>query len=136
MSSTIRFFICGSALRGQPDHGVLGGVRFLEEVRTAPRYRMHSVNDAHPAVYPGGTRRRVSLRGELYELTAAQHEALLSQEPPGLYEGDIILQDGSKARAMLFPGPLLKNVAMSTSLLTAAGPPACQVQRLRESPSA
>jgi gamma-glutamylaminecyclotransferase len=107
VSSTIRFFICGSALRGQPDHGVLEEARFLREVRTAPRYRIHSVKDAHPGVYLV-KRDGVSVAGELYELTAAQHERLLAQEPPGLYEDDVILEDGSTARAMLFPRALVE----------------------------
>lgn len=98
----IRFFICGSALRGQPDHGVLEETRFLGAIRTAPGYRMHSVDGRHPGIYrvsAGG----VAILGELYELTGEQHEALLAQEPPGLYEEDVALEDGSFARAMLFP---------------------------------
>lgn len=102
MNSTVRFFICGSALRGQPDHGVLDGVTFLGEAFTAPSYRMHSVNDVHPAVY-AVERDGVSIAGELYELTPAQRLTLLAQEPPGLYEDRVVLEDGSAARAMLFP---------------------------------
>jgi gamma-glutamylcyclotransferase (GGCT)/AIG2-like uncharacterized protein YtfP len=107
VSSSIRFFICGSALRGQPDHGVLDGATFVREVRTAARYRIHSVNDAHPGVYLASGN-GVSVAGELYELTAAHHEKLLTQEPPGLYEDDVILEDGSAARAMLFPHTLIE----------------------------
>lgn len=102
MSPAIRFFICGSALRGQPGHGVLEGAIFLREIRTAPRYRIHSVKDAHPGVYLV-ERDGVRVAGELYELSRAQHATLLAQEPPGLYEADVILEDGSTARAMLFP---------------------------------
>lgn len=99
---TIRFFICGSALRGQPDHGILEGTRFLQAVKTAPEYRMHSVDGRHPAIYrvPSGG---VSILGELYELSGEQHAALLAQEPPGLYEEQVSLDNGSSARAMLFP---------------------------------
>lgn len=102
----MRFFICGSALRGQPDHGNLSGARFVSEAKTAPRYRLHSVLDVHPGIYEvehGG----VSIAGELYELTADQHAALLSAEPPGLYEATIALEDGSTARAMLYPRELI-----------------------------
>jgi gamma-glutamylaminecyclotransferase len=102
VTDTIRFFICGSALRGQPDHHVLTGARFIGEARTAARYRMHSVDGWHPAVYRVSTG-GVSLGGELYELSPALHDALLAQEPPGLYEDDVILEDGSIARAMCFP---------------------------------
>jgi gamma-glutamylaminecyclotransferase len=97
-----RFFICGSALRGQPDHGVLKGAALVGEVLTEPRYRMHSVDDVHPAVY-AVRRGGVSIAGELYELSGKQHAELLAQEPPTLYEDDVDLADGTRARAMLYP---------------------------------
>ncbi len=105
MNAMIRFFICGSALRGEPDHQNLGDARFAGVARTAPRYRMHSVNDVHPAVYAvdsGG----IAIAGELYELTTEQHAALLRSEPPHLYEDAITLEDGSHARAMVYPRAL------------------------------
>lgn len=107
MNDTVRFFICGSVLRGQPDHHVVDEARFLGELRTAPRYRMHSVDGRHPAVYEvssGG----VALLGELYELSRGQYRALLAQEPAHLYEGHVVLADGSQARAMLFPRELVE----------------------------
>jgi gamma-glutamylaminecyclotransferase len=103
----MRFFICGSAMSGQPDHGNLGGARFLGPARTAPRYRMHSVRDQHPGVYEvtsGG----VSLDGELYEFTPEQHDHLLANEPPDLYEGPVVLQDGTTAAAMIYPRKLIE----------------------------
>ncbi|HVR47957.1 MAG TPA: gamma-glutamylcyclotransferase [Candidatus Binatia bacterium] len=106
MSETIRFFICGSALRGQPDHYVVAGARFLGAMQTAPRYRMHSVDGKHPAVYAVSSD-GVAVLGELYGLPADQHRALLAQEPPNLYEDDVVLEDGSHARAMLFPRRLV-----------------------------
>ncbi|MBC5809269.1 MAG: gamma-glutamylcyclotransferase [Candidatus Eremiobacteraeota bacterium] len=103
----LRFFICGSALRGQPDHGNLGDAKFLGEVRTAPRYRLYSVRNQHPGIYevPDGG---VSIAGELYEFTDEQHEALMASEPPDLYEGDVILEDGSTASAMIYPQRLIE----------------------------
>ncbi len=103
----MRFFICGSALRGQPDHGNLGDATFLGEVRTAPKYRVHSVRDQHPGIYEvasGG----VSIAGELYEFTDAQHRALLDSEPPDLYEAPIELEDGSNVNAMIYPRDLIE----------------------------
>lgn len=107
MSESIRFFICGSALYGEPDHANLNGARFISTVHTAPNYRLHSVNDAHPGVYyvdHGG----ISVAGELYELTPEQHDALLAAEPPDLYEATVILSDGSSASAMLYPRELIE----------------------------
>lgn len=106
MSKLIRFFICGSALRGEPDHKNLGGARFITKANTAPQYRLHSVNDVHPGVYrtaQGG----VSIAGEIYELTPEQHAMLLAGEPPDLYEDTVLLDDGSVARAMLYPRELI-----------------------------
>ena len=107
MNPPIRFFICGSALRGQPDHGNLNGAQFAGEARTAPCYRIHSVNDEHPAVYRVDED-GVSISGELYELTAAQHMALLQAEPPDLYEDAVMLDDGSFAQAMIYPRALVE----------------------------
>jgi gamma-glutamylcyclotransferase (GGCT)/AIG2-like uncharacterized protein YtfP len=103
----MRFFICGSALRGQPDHGNLGDAKFLGEARTAPRYRLHSVRDQHPGIYEvesGG----ISIAGELYEFTPEQHEHLLESEPPDLYEAPIELDDGSSVSAMIYPRALIE----------------------------
>ena len=102
------FFICGSALQGQPDHGNLGGARFAGAVVTAPKYRMASVRGLHPAVYEvpfGG----VALAGELYELTTEQYAGLIAGEPAGLYEAPIELADGSSARAMFYPRELVES---------------------------
>lgn len=103
----MRFFICGSALRGQPDHVNLGDARFLSEARTAPHYRLHSVADQHPGIYEvasGG----VSIAGELYEFTPEQHAHLLATEPPNLYEAPVVLEDGSSVSAMIYPRELIE----------------------------
>ncbi len=103
----VRFFICGSALRGQPDHGNLGDAVFLGEARTAPRYRLHSVGERHPGLYEaalGG----IAVVGELYEFTSEQHAALLASEPPDLYEAPVVLEDGSVASAMMYPRALIE----------------------------
>lgn len=103
----MRFFICGSALRGQPDHKNLGEAVFVGKAFTAPKYRLHSVRDAHPGIYevPAGG---VSIEGELYEFTDEQHKQLLASEPPDLYEAPIELQDGSAVNAMIYPRALIE----------------------------
>ena len=103
----MRFFICGSALRGQPDHGNLGEAAFLGEATTAPKYRLHSVADQHPGIYEvesGG----IAIAGELYEFTDEQHTHLLASEPPNLYEAPIELADGTTANAMIYPRELIE----------------------------
>ncbi len=103
----MQFFICGSALRGQPDHGNLGGATFVREAKTKPIYRLHSVDDQHPGIYEvsdGG----VAIAGEVYELTGEQHAHLISTEPPNLYEAPVQLDDGSSVSAMIYPRELIE----------------------------
>jgi gamma-glutamylcyclotransferase (GGCT)/AIG2-like uncharacterized protein YtfP len=103
----VLFFICGSALRGQPDHAYLGAATFVREVHTTPKYRLHSVADRHPGIYevPNGG---VAIKGELYELSAEQHAHLIASEPPDLYEAPIELDDGTHVSAMIYPRDLIE----------------------------
>jgi gamma-glutamylaminecyclotransferase len=103
-----RIFICGSALRGQPDHGNLSDAPFVQATRTRPLYRLHSVQQGwHPGIYEveaGG----ISIPGEVYELTLPQYEHLLATEPPHMYPSDVILENGDVATAMLYPRELIE----------------------------
>jgi gamma-glutamylaminecyclotransferase len=103
----MQFFICGSALRGQPDHGNLGEARFVREAKTKPIYRLHSVEDQHPGIYevPSGG---IAIAGEIYEMTDAQHAHLLATEPPNLYEAPIQLEDATSVNAMIYPRDLIE----------------------------
>ncbi|WP_072622542.1 allophanate hydrolase-related protein [Spirulina major] len=102
-----RVFICGSALRGQPDHGTIAETEFLGAVKTQPNYRLHSVYDQHPGVYEVETD-GIAIAGELYAMTPAQYQHLLDNEPPNLYPGPVTLEDGSDATAMLYPQDLIE----------------------------
>lgn len=101
-------FICGSALRGQPDHNNLQSAKFIKEAKTRPLYRLHAAADGwHPAIYQvdrGG----ISIPGEVYELTPAQYEHLLATEPPNMYPADVILEDGEVVTAILYPRELVE----------------------------
>jgi gamma-glutamylcyclotransferase (GGCT)/AIG2-like uncharacterized protein YtfP len=107
-SNTKRIFICGSALRGQPDHENLGDAKFIKEAKTQPLYRLHAAGDGwHPAIYQvesGG----ISIPGEVYELTLAEFEHLLANEPPNMYPADVVLEDGEVLTAMLYPQELVE----------------------------
>lgn len=102
-----RGFICGSALRGQPDHSNLQDATFLGATKTAPSDRLHSIKDGwHPGIYAvesGG----ISIPGKLYELTADQDAPLVSMEPPHMYPADVTLETGDTAIAMLYPKALI-----------------------------
>lgn len=102
-----RVFICGSALRGQPDHGNLQSATFIRTTKTQPLYRLHAAADGwHPAIYQvetGG----ISIPGELYELTPEQYDHLVSTEPPHMYPANVLLESGEVATAMLYPRELV-----------------------------
>lgn len=101
-------FICGSALRGQPDHQNLTNAKFIKTAKTLPQYRLHAAeNGWHPAIYAvetGG----VSIPGEIYEMSEEQYEYLLANEPPHMYPETVNLEGGEKAIAMLYPEELVK----------------------------
>jgi gamma-glutamylaminecyclotransferase len=100
-------FICGSALRGQPDHGNLGDAKFIRAISTEPIYRLHAAeNGWHPAIYQvdiGG----ISIPGEVYEMTADEFEYLATNEPPHMYPAEIKLTGGTVATAFLYPRELV-----------------------------
>lgn len=103
-----RIFICGSALRGQPDHQNLQSAEFVRAAATQPRYRLHAAgNGWHPAIYEvssGG----ISIPGEVYDLTQAEFDHLAATEPPNMYPSDIILEDDEVLTAFLYPQALVE----------------------------
>ncbi len=101
-------FICGSALRGQPDHGNLQGAKFVKSTRTRSQYRLHSVeNGWHPGIYQV-EENGISIPGEVYELSLEQYDYLVSTEPPNMYPADVILEDGEVVTAILYPRELIE----------------------------
>jgi gamma-glutamylaminecyclotransferase len=106
--ATKRVFICGSALRGQPDHQNLQSAKFISEAKTLPVFRLHSVqNGWHPGIYrveEGG----ISIPGEVYELTIEQFDYLKSTEPPHMYPVEVPLEGGETATAFLYPRELVE----------------------------
>lgn len=101
-------FICGSALRGQPDHGNLQDATFLGAARTIGGYRIHAVkNGWHPGIYAVSSN-GVSIPGELYRLSKDSFDYLVSTEPPDMYPADILLEDGRTATAMFYPEQLIR----------------------------
>jgi gamma-glutamylaminecyclotransferase len=100
-------FICGSALRGQPDHANLGDAKFIRAIGTQPIYRLHAAkNGWHPAIYKvaeGG----ISIPGEIYEMSADEFEYLAANEPPDMYPSEVELAGGEVATAFLYPRELV-----------------------------
>ena len=76
------------------------GASFVRETRTAPVYRLWSVEDRHPAmlrVHEGGA----AVAVEVWSVPAASLAAILLAEPPGLSIGKISLEDGSETLGVL-----------------------------------
>ena len=106
-SDTKRVFICGSALKGQPDHQNLQSAKFIKATKTLPKYRLHAAeNGWHPAIY--ATEQGISIPGEVYEMTREQYEYLLENEPPHMYPDTVDLDGGEQAIAMLYPQELIE----------------------------
>jgi gamma-glutamylaminecyclotransferase len=107
-STAKRVFICGSALRGQPDHANLGAAQFLREAETRPLYRLHAAgNGWHPAIYQV-QENGVSIPGEVYEMTLTEFDHLAANEPPHMYPSDVVLEDGEVLTAFLYPRELVE----------------------------
>lgn len=101
-------FVNGTLMRGLQLHINLQHAPFLGECRTEPRYRLHSIADVHPGMYclavgePGG----ISVTGELYFVSDELWPALEAGEPPNLYRGRVVLDDGREVWGILYPREL------------------------------
>jgi len=92
----------GTLMRGLELNGNLlaAGATFVRETRTAPVYRLWSINDRHPAmvrVATGG----VAVAVEVWSVPAAGLAEILLKEPPGLAIGKVRLEDGSDVLGVL-----------------------------------
>ncbi len=82
----------GTLMRGLElnENLLKAGAQFIEETKTAPIYRLWSINDRHPAmirVAEGGK----AIAVEIWAVSPAGISNILLQEPPGLCVGKIIL---------------------------------------------
>lgn len=98
----IDFAVNGTLMRGLELNVNLQkvGAVFVREDRTAPIYRLWSINDRHPAML------RVSTDGqaialEIWSITADALGTILQSEPAGLCIGKIVLADGQEVLGVL-----------------------------------
>ncbi len=79
------------------------GLEFVERASTASIYRLYLMDDGYPAICeygPGG----VSVPGALYRVTD-QSSYFDRGTPAGLFQGEVVLSDGRRARSLLIsPG--------------------------------
>ena len=85
--------VIGSALREVCGDPAALGLTFLEEVSTAPRYRLYALDGRFAAlveVAEGG----ISVPGELVELPDELLDDILASEPRGVTQQPVELVDG------------------------------------------
>jgi gamma-glutamylcyclotransferase (GGCT)/AIG2-like uncharacterized protein YtfP len=102
---SFELFVNGTLMRGLALHANLAGAEFLGERRTAPIYRLYSIDDRHPGMFEvaeGG----VSVLGELYRVPDDVWRRVEVGEPPNLYRGLIRLDDGAEVYGILYPRAL------------------------------
>lgn len=92
----------GTLMRGLALNGNLQaiGAHYVQEAKTAPIYRLWSIQDRYPAmlrVTDGG--KAIAL--EIWAVPAAGLGTLLLQEPPGLCIGKVELETGEEVLGVL-----------------------------------
>jgi gamma-glutamylcyclotransferase (GGCT)/AIG2-like uncharacterized protein YtfP len=98
----MELFVNGTLMRGLALHGNLEGAEFLGAFKTAPRYRLYSIDDIHPGMFEvaeGG----VSVAGEYYRMNDEIWSRVEAGEPPHLYCGPVELEDGRMVNGILYP---------------------------------
>jgi AGZA family xanthine/uracil permease-like MFS transporter len=90
----------GTVMRGEPNHENLQGATFVAEVKTAPKYRLYSIGDRHPAMVLDHQRGE-RIPGEMYEVPDQVWPAIRDTEPPGVYRGVVELEDGRVIEGMV-----------------------------------
>lgn len=100
-AGSVHLFVNGTLMRGEKLHANLDGARFSGEWTTAPRYRLFSVDDRHPAMVRDDAR-GAAVVGELYEVPLRVLATVLDREPAGLGLGVVELADGQLALGVVW----------------------------------
>ena len=90
------------------------GATFVREARTAPVYRLWSIDDRHPAmirVDGGGA----AIALEIWSVPPEGLASILLKEPPGLCIGKVRLEDGSETLGVLGEPALCEGMIEITS---------------------
>jgi gamma-glutamylcyclotransferase (GGCT)/AIG2-like uncharacterized protein YtfP len=103
LGESVHLFVNGTLMTGGELHANLDGARLCGEWETAPRYRLFSAEDRHPAMIRDDAN-GVAVAGELYEVPLAVLRGVLEGEPPGLGIGVIELSDGQLTLGVVWLG--------------------------------
>ena len=102
MTETLKLAVNGTLMRGLAlNPNLLNvGATFDRETRTEPTYRLWTIDDQYPAmlkVKEGG----VAVAVEVWDVPLAGLGIVLSQEPPGLAIGKVMLEDGEEVLGVI-----------------------------------
>jgi len=117
-----QLFVNGTLMRGLELNGNLldCGGSFVREAKTAPVYRLYSIDDVHPAMLraeSGGA----AIALEIWELPAAGLARVLAGEPAGLCIGQVALNDDEFGTVLEGMGwALVASILLVLALLFAA----------------
>jgi len=94
------------------------GAVFVKEDKTAPVYRLWSVDDKYPGMLHVNSddNSGASIALEVWEVDAVGLVSILSKEPPGLTIGNVQLQDGTWILGVLAEPYAVHNKREITSL--------------------
>lgn len=92
----------GTLMRGLELNGNLlaVGAEFVHETRTAPFYRLWTIDDRYPAMLRDPDK-GATIQVELWRVSPEGLTILLDKEPPGLCLGKIELENGSSVFGIL-----------------------------------
>ncbi|MES1196596.1 MAG: gamma-glutamylcyclotransferase [Steroidobacter sp.] len=97
----------GTLMRGLALHDNIASAVFLVEVSTAPCYRVYSIGDVHPGMFRlDKGEQGISVPGELYLVSRPQWDRIEAGEPPNLYRGPVMLNNGREVWGILYPREL------------------------------
>lgn len=101
-------FVNGTLMRGLKLNPNMKDSKFLGEFRTAPFYRVYTINDIHPGMYRvnEGEGGGANIWGELYLVEDDVWAGIEAGEPPNLYRGMVELEDGRSVYGILYPREL------------------------------
>jgi hypothetical protein len=89
----MRLLAIGSALREVCGDQAALGLTFVEEARTAPKYRLYSIDDRHAALVED-EEHGISVPGEIVEIPDERWDEILASEPSAVTQEPVELLDG------------------------------------------
>jgi gamma-glutamylcyclotransferase (GGCT)/AIG2-like uncharacterized protein YtfP len=107
----------GTLMRGLELNGnlVSVGARFVREARTAPIYRLWSIDDVHPAMLRVTAGDGAAIAVEVWAVPPAGLADILMKEPSGLSIGKVRLVDGEETLGVLGEPALCEGMREITS---------------------